>query len=167
VLYERLGGGKRDDISGLRGADVVDANNFGQDRDVLEGGRGGDRLLSNDGDPDDTVRGGAGRDICYVDVGRTGKRTASKTGKKIGKRTVRRGVKRGDSRTAGSTRAGVGRDAETDARKNVLGPTGPEPTYGAPVRAPFCGPSQPSTTSSNSPNTPACTGSGRTAAMRS
>lgn len=69
VLYERLGGAKQDHISGLQRGDVVDANNFGQDRDVLEGGRGGDRLLSNDGDTDDTVRGGAGRDVCYVDLG--------------------------------------------------------------------------------------------------
>src|SRR3712207_4329302 len=68
LLYERPGGGLRDHISGLRRGDVVDANTFGQDRDVLEGNRGGDRLLANDGDDNDTVRGGPGRDVCYVDV---------------------------------------------------------------------------------------------------
>ena len=71
LLYERPGGALRDHMSGLRRGDVLDANTFAQDRDVLEGDRGGDRLLANDGDPNDTVRGGRGRDVCYVDAADT------------------------------------------------------------------------------------------------
>jgi hypothetical protein len=68
VLYERVGT-KADNISGLDGEDVIDANTFNFDRDRLFGGDRGDKLLVNDGDGRDVVKGGAGRDICYVDPG--------------------------------------------------------------------------------------------------
>jgi Ca2+-binding RTX toxin-like protein len=55
-------------IRGEGGGDVIDANNFGGDTDVLRGGSGNDRLLANDGDTRDTVSGGPGFDICVVDA---------------------------------------------------------------------------------------------------
>lgn len=68
LLYERVGT-KADNISGLDGEDVIDANTFNFDRDRLFGGDRGDKLLANDGDGRDVVKGGAGRDVCYVDPG--------------------------------------------------------------------------------------------------
>ena len=65
VLIETAGD---DRLEGRGGGDVLDANNFGNDRDVLVGGSGNDRLLANDGDTLDTVNGGAGFDICVVDA---------------------------------------------------------------------------------------------------
>ncbi len=64
-LFETSGD---DLIRGMDGADVLDANNFGDDADVLRGGEGKDRLLANDGDTDDTVNGGPGFDECVVDA---------------------------------------------------------------------------------------------------
>ena len=55
-------------ILGRGGNDVLDANNFGGDADILRGGTGNDRLLANDGDTDDTVYGGPGNDTCVVDA---------------------------------------------------------------------------------------------------
>ena len=69
VLYERVGNGLGDTISGFEGADAIDANTFRKDQDRIFGGPGSDRLLANDGDNRDTVRGGDGRDVCYVDSG--------------------------------------------------------------------------------------------------
>jgi Ca2+-binding RTX toxin-like protein len=59
----------RDDtLIGRAGADILDANNCGDDEDLLYGNRGNDRLLANDGDREDAVVGGGGRDICVVDA---------------------------------------------------------------------------------------------------
>jgi hypothetical protein len=69
VLYEREGNHDRDRILGLDGEDVIQAATFRNDRDVVEGGRKDDRLLTNDGDGRDTARGDRGRDVCYVDPG--------------------------------------------------------------------------------------------------
>lgn len=69
VLYERVGNGLGDTISGFGGADAIDANTFRKDRDRVFGGPGSDRLLANDGDARDTVRGSDGFDVCYVDPG--------------------------------------------------------------------------------------------------
>ena len=55
-------------IRGFGGGDVIDANNYGGDEDILRGGEGNDRLLANDGDTLDTVNGGPGFDICVVDA---------------------------------------------------------------------------------------------------
>jgi hypothetical protein len=68
-LYEREGNRKRDRILGLDGEDVIQAATYRKDRDVAEGGRKDDRLLTNDGDRRDTARGGRGKDVCYVDPG--------------------------------------------------------------------------------------------------
>ena len=68
-LHERQGNNTRDRILGLDGEDLLDANNYTSDRDVLEGGPRGDRLLSNDGDGADAARGGRGSDRCIVDGG--------------------------------------------------------------------------------------------------
>ena len=68
LMYERAGA-KKDRIFGLKGADLIDANTFRGDRDLLHGQDGRDRLLSNDGDGRDVVRGGPGRDTCIVDRG--------------------------------------------------------------------------------------------------
>ena len=68
VLYERIGA-DQDRIRGLDGRDVIDANTFDPDRDVLLGGAGRDRLLTNDTDRFDVANGGRARDICYVSKG--------------------------------------------------------------------------------------------------
>jgi hypothetical protein len=71
VLYERLGNEKADKIYGLEGDDVIDANTFAYDRDQLFGRSGDDRLLTNDGDTKDVIKGGPGHDVCYADRGDT------------------------------------------------------------------------------------------------
>ena len=68
LMHERQGTVK-DVINGKNGKDVLDANNFNFDRDRLYGGARGDKILANDGDGRDVAKGGAGRDICYVDPG--------------------------------------------------------------------------------------------------
>ena len=68
LMHEREGTVK-DVIYGRGGHDVLDANNFNFDKDRLHGGAIGDKLLSNDGDGRDVVKGGAGRDVCYIDRG--------------------------------------------------------------------------------------------------
>ena len=69
VLYERIGANKHDRIFGFDGHDVIDANTFNADRDVLLGGNQGDKLLTNDTDGRDRANGGRGRDVCYVSQG--------------------------------------------------------------------------------------------------
>ncbi len=68
VLHERRGS-VHDRIVALAGRDLLDANNYSTDRDVLRGGRGPDRLLANDLDGADVLRGGQGRDFCHGDPG--------------------------------------------------------------------------------------------------
>ena len=68
LMHERQGTVK-DVINGKDGKDVLDANNFNFDRDRLSGGDRADKILANDGDGRDVAKGGAGRDICYVDPG--------------------------------------------------------------------------------------------------
>jgi hypothetical protein len=67
-LHERQGSVK-DRIRGFEGEDLLDANNYSKERDVLEGGRNADRLLTNDNDGRDSARGGRGNDRCVVDAG--------------------------------------------------------------------------------------------------
>jgi hypothetical protein len=69
VLTERPGNGTADKIRGRGGDDVIRANRFGRDRDLLYGGAGDDRLNAQDGDGRDELYGGPGDDICYVDEG--------------------------------------------------------------------------------------------------
>lgn len=68
VLHERNGTVK-DAIYGFKAHDVLDANNFFSDRDRLFGGDQGDKLLANDRDGRDVLRGGKGRDRCFGDQG--------------------------------------------------------------------------------------------------
>jgi hypothetical protein len=68
TLYEREGT-VRDVIYGFGAHDVLDANTFNFDRDRVFGGDQGDKLLTNDGDGRDVVKGGPGRDVCLVDRG--------------------------------------------------------------------------------------------------
>jgi hypothetical protein len=69
VLYEREGNREKDRILGLDRNDDMDAALFTRDKDRLDGGRGRDRILVNDGDGRDSARGGRGRDVCFVDRG--------------------------------------------------------------------------------------------------
>src|SRR5215218_5396363 len=68
ILHERKGTVK-DVIYGFKAHDVLDANNFSRDRDRLYGGDNGDKLLANDRDGRDVLRGGKGRDRCFGDPG--------------------------------------------------------------------------------------------------
>jgi hypothetical protein len=68
-LHERIGNRERDRMLGLEGGDLLDANNYRLDRDRLDGGPQGDRLLTNDNDGRDSARGGRGNDKCVVDRG--------------------------------------------------------------------------------------------------
>jgi hypothetical protein len=70
VLFERIGN-KHDRIFGFEGRDVIDANTYNSDRDVLHGDASRDRLLTNDTDNRDRANGGRGRDTCYVSRGDT------------------------------------------------------------------------------------------------
>jgi hypothetical protein len=69
VLYEREGNHERDRILGLDGEDVIDADTYDRDRDVLEGGKQDDDLYTRDGDGKDAARGGRGSDRCFADSG--------------------------------------------------------------------------------------------------
>jgi hypothetical protein len=69
TLYERIGNFKHDRIEGFGAQDVIDANTFDRDRDVLRGDAGRDRLLTNDTDGSDVANGGRGRDVCWVNAG--------------------------------------------------------------------------------------------------
>ena len=68
ILHERTGSVK-DRIFGEDGRDRIEAVTFNADRDVLKGGRKGDRLVTADGDGRDSARGGAGRDTCIINQG--------------------------------------------------------------------------------------------------
>jgi Ca2+-binding RTX toxin-like protein len=65
-----------DEIYGLRGDDtirtgLVPREKFaeGPDTDILRGGRGSDRLKSDDLEGRDELYGGRGRDLCIIDSG--------------------------------------------------------------------------------------------------
>jgi hypothetical protein len=68
VLHERVKA-KPDNIYGFGDHDVLDANNRFKDRDRLHGGDQGDKLLANDNDGRDVLKGGRGRDRCFGDPG--------------------------------------------------------------------------------------------------
>jgi len=68
VLHERVHA-KPDNIYGYKAHDILDANNRFDDRDRLHGGDQGDKLLANDRDGRDVLKGGMGRDRCYGDPG--------------------------------------------------------------------------------------------------
>jgi hypothetical protein len=79
TLTERRG--VNDEIFGLRGDDIIRAGlvvgenlherhpRLGPDTDILRGGRGSDRLKSDDLEGRDELDGGRGRDVCIIDTG--------------------------------------------------------------------------------------------------
>ena len=69
VLYERIGNRDRDRIRALEGNDDMSAALYTRDKDTLEGGPEGDRIVVSDDDTRDEADGGQGRDICYIDRG--------------------------------------------------------------------------------------------------
>ena len=68
ILHER-NGTVNDRILAYGDHDIIDMNNFSRDRDVGKGDGGPDKLLANDRDGRDVLRGGKGRDRCYGDPG--------------------------------------------------------------------------------------------------
>lgn len=69
-ILERIGDGKDDEIVPRGGDDLVLANKYTADTDVVRGGGGFDRINVADGDRLDTATGGKGRDRCIVDARR-------------------------------------------------------------------------------------------------
>jgi hypothetical protein len=69
-MLERIGDGKPDEIVPRGGDDLVLANKYTDDQDVVRGGGGFDRINVADGDRLDTANGGRGRDFCIVDARR-------------------------------------------------------------------------------------------------
>jgi hypothetical protein len=68
LIYERIGNRKNDKIILKGGDDRVLANAYTNDRDVIRGGTGFDRINVADGDKRDHAGGGdGGRDYCIVD----------------------------------------------------------------------------------------------------
>ena len=66
-ILERIGDGKDDVIVPRGGDDLVLANKYTADTDVVRRGGGSDRINVADGDTLDTANGGKGRDLCIVD----------------------------------------------------------------------------------------------------
>jgi hypothetical protein len=69
-ILERIGDAKNDRIVPLGGDDLILANTYTLDTDVVSGGGGFDRIDVADGDKLDTANGGKGKDICIVDAKR-------------------------------------------------------------------------------------------------
>jgi hypothetical protein len=67
-ILERIGDGKPDEIIPKGGDDLVLANKYTNDEDVVKGGGGFDKINVADGDRLDTANGGRGRDLCIVDA---------------------------------------------------------------------------------------------------
>jgi hypothetical protein len=67
-IFERHGDGKADEIIMKGGDDLVSAQTWGNDRDVVRGGPGNDAIYVNDRDSLDKASGGkGGSDKCFVD----------------------------------------------------------------------------------------------------
>jgi len=69
-ILERIGDGKDDQIIAKGGRDLVLANKYTADADVVSGGGGSDKINVADGDKLDTANGGKGGDTCIVDARR-------------------------------------------------------------------------------------------------
>jgi hypothetical protein len=67
-ILERIGDGKDDVIVPRDGEDLVLANKYTADTDVVRAGGGSDRINVADGDKLDTAKGGKGKDLCIVDA---------------------------------------------------------------------------------------------------
>jgi hypothetical protein len=66
-IYERKGNGVFDKIIMKGGHDLVLANAYTNDTDIVKGGTGYDKINVADGDRHDTASGGSGGDWCIVD----------------------------------------------------------------------------------------------------
>jgi hypothetical protein len=66
-IYERQGNGLRDRIIMRGGRDLVLANGYTNDTDIVRGGTGNDKINVADGDTRDTASGGPSGDWCIVD----------------------------------------------------------------------------------------------------
>jgi hypothetical protein len=66
-IYEIPRNGAFDKIIMKGGHDLVLANAYTNDRDIVKGGTGYDKIKVNDGDRLDTASGGKGGDWCIVD----------------------------------------------------------------------------------------------------
>jgi len=66
-ILERKGNGVFDKIIMKGGHDVVLANGYTNDRDIVKGGTGYDKINVADGDRFDTASGGTAGDWCIVD----------------------------------------------------------------------------------------------------
>jgi hypothetical protein len=69
-IMERIGDGKDDVIVPKGGDDLVLANKYTDDQDVVRRGGGDDKINVADGDKLDTANGGKGHDLCIVDARR-------------------------------------------------------------------------------------------------
>src|ERR671910_3221430 len=69
-ILERIGDEKDDRIVARGGRDLVLANKYTADTDVVSGNWGSDRINVADGDKLDTANGGKGGDKCIVDARR-------------------------------------------------------------------------------------------------
>jgi hypothetical protein len=70
VISERQGNSVRDDISALAGDDVVRAQLYGRDNDIVNGDQDNDLIRANDNDDRDAIDCGEGnRDVAIVDEG--------------------------------------------------------------------------------------------------
>jgi hypothetical protein len=68
-ILERIGNGKNDKIIARGGHDLILANKYGNDTDIVRSGKGFDKINVRDGDPHDRIRAGAGaHDWCIVDA---------------------------------------------------------------------------------------------------
>jgi hypothetical protein len=68
-ILERIGNGKADKILPSGGHDLINANNYGNDIDVVTSSKGLDKINVKDGDTNDTASGGRGaHDWCIVDA---------------------------------------------------------------------------------------------------
>ena len=66
-IYERKGNGLYDKIILRGGHDLVLANGYKNDTDIVNGGTGYDKINVADGDTFDRASGGTGGDWCIVD----------------------------------------------------------------------------------------------------
>lgn len=67
-ILERRGDGKQDVIVPKGGNDLVLANKYTKDHDVVRRGGGNDKINVADGDKLDLANGGKGYDVCIVDA---------------------------------------------------------------------------------------------------
>jgi hypothetical protein len=67
-VLERVGNRVPDEIIDKGGDDLILANKYTRDKDVVTGGSGDDKINVADGDKKDKASGGPNRDWCIVDA---------------------------------------------------------------------------------------------------